>query len=77
MIISELIDELLVFEMTDKVKYLNLQIGTGPTDFDLTKSTDGPFRKWSEASGDVPGVQIGPEAPETPPGGDSDEKRLA
>jgi hypothetical protein len=71
MTVSELIDELLAFEMTDTVDYLNMQIGTGPAKWDLTKTCFGEFRKWTEASD-----EIAPERAGVGAGASPDQSRL-
>jgi len=53
MTVSELIDELLAFNLDDEIEYLIIQIATGPSKWDLTKTAFSPFRKWTEASAEI------------------------
>ena len=51
MTVGELIDELLGFELNDKVIYLNLEISTPGVKTDLTLSDTQEFRVWHERTG--------------------------
>jgi len=55
MTVGELIDELLGFELSDKIIYLSLQISTGAlpgVKTDLTVSDTQEFRIWHERTGE-------------------------
>ena len=52
MTVAELIEEILHFKLTDEVSYLNLEITTGSTKWDLTKTSFGKFTKWVPELGD-------------------------
>lgn len=50
--ISKLIDEILCFELTDEVTYLNLEIATKGDKWNLTKTEFSEFTKWTPELGD-------------------------